>query len=68
MSQILPIAVRHVLDENVKQALFKISCVFQRLCTRKVVLAKKDAYIAESAIIVCLLEQWFPPIFMNIMP
>jgi hypothetical protein len=42
--------------------------MFQRLYTRKVVLANKDADIAESTITVCLLEKRFPPTFMNIMP
>ena len=63
----LPIAIRHILQEDVQHAVFKISCVFQRLCSRKVQTSNMEEHITESAIGVCLLEKLFPPTFMNIM-
>jgi hypothetical protein len=59
--------VQNVLDENVRQAEFKISRVFKRLCSREVQTANRERDVEECAIAVCLLEKWFPPTFMNIM-
>jgi hypothetical protein len=59
--------MRHDLDEDVTQVVFKISRVFQRLCARKILQANRDNDINESAIVVCMFEKLFLPTFMNIM-
>jgi hypothetical protein len=50
-----------VLDENVRQAVMKIS-----KCSREVRTSNRERDVEESAIAICLLEKWFPPTFMNI--
>jgi hypothetical protein len=59
--------MRHVLNEDVRQAIFKISRLFGRLCSRKVQIANRDTDVTEAAMSVCMLEKLFLPTFMNIM-
>jgi hypothetical protein len=67
MWQILPLAIRDCLHEEVRQAVMKVSRVFQRLCSREITIASRDADLNDVAEALCLLEKAFPPTFMDIM-
>ena len=65
--QVLPLLVRHEVDSDVRQAVIKVSRVFQRLCVREIIIANRDADVMEAAEALCLLEKVFPPSFMDVM-
>lgn len=65
--QILPIAVRNILDERVRLAIIKMSRVFQRLCAKEVRVADKDDMMRDVVIATCEFEKEFPPTALNIM-
>jgi len=65
--QILPVAVRNVLDENVRLAIIKICRVFQKLCEKEVLEAAHDELMENVILATCMLEKEFPPTFLNIM-
>jgi hypothetical protein len=65
--QILPLALRNCLSEEVRQTVMKVSRVFQRLFAREIKIADRDADMQEATKVLCLLEKTFPPTFMDIM-
>jgi hypothetical protein len=67
VGQILPLALRNCLDDEVRQAIMKVSQVYQRLCARKIRKSDKEADIAGAGEALCLLEKVFLPTFMDIM-
>lgn len=60
-------AVRNILQENVRLAIIKMSRVFQRLCAKEVRAADKDDIMRDVVMATCLIEKEFPPTFLNIM-
>ena len=67
MDQILLLALHNCLDEEVRQAIMKISRVYQRLCRRKIQKSDWEADISDAGEALCLLEKVFPPTFMHLM-
>lgn len=65
--QLLPLAVRNMLEENVRQAIMKVSRVFQKLCSRVVILSEKTEMMENAALALCFLEREFPLGFFVIM-
>jgi hypothetical protein len=65
--QILPLALRDCLDEEVRQAIIKVSRVFQRLCAREIKIADQDQDFTDAVESLCLMEKSFPPTFMDVM-
>ncbi len=65
--QILPVAVRNILDERVRLAIIKMSRVFQRLCAKEVRLCDKEDMMRDVVLAMCELEKEFPTTFQNIM-
>ena len=65
--QILPVAVRNILDENVRVAIIKISRVFQRLCEKEIKESDEDEVMENVIMATCLLEKEFLTTFLNIM-
>jgi hypothetical protein len=65
--QVLPLALRDCLDEEVRQAVMKVSRVFQRLCAREIKIADREQDMTDAAESLCLLEKTFPPTFMDVM-
>jgi hypothetical protein len=61
------VAVRNCLDDEVRQAILKVSRVYQRLTAREIRKADRDADLNDAAEALCLLEKVFPPTFMDIM-
>jgi hypothetical protein len=64
--QILPLALRDCLDDEARQAVLKVSRVFQRLCAREIRVEDRDEDMTDVATL-CLLEKSFPPTFMDVM-
>ena len=65
--QILPVAVRNLLDESVRVAIIKMNRVFQRLCAKEVRRGDKEGTMMDVVMATCILEKEFPPTFMNVM-
>ena len=65
--QILPVAVRNILDEDVRLAIIKMSRVFQRLCEKEIKVADEHAIMQDVIMATCLIEKEFPTTFLNIM-
>ena len=67
MLQILPVAVRNILDESVRMAIIKMSRVFQRLCAKEVKEGDAEGMMLDVVMATCVLEKEFPPTFLNVM-
>jgi hypothetical protein len=65
--QILPLALRKCLDEEVRQEMMKVSWVFQRLCAREIRKADRNADMEDAVEALCLLEKVFHATFMDVM-
>jgi hypothetical protein len=65
--QILPVAVRNILSEDVRVAIIKISRVFQRLCEKEIRESDHDELMQNVIMATCLIEKEFPTTFLNIM-
>jgi hypothetical protein len=56
---ILPFLLQYVLDEDVRQAMMKMSHVFLRLCAREIRVADRNADIIDVVEALYLLENVF---------
>ena len=68
LQQILPSAVRHLLQKGPRNAIIRVGNCFQRICSKVIKrseIASLREYVAETC---CQLEIWFPPGFWDIMP
>jgi hypothetical protein len=65
--QILPVAVRNVLDEEVRMAIIKMCRVFQRICEKEVRADVEEDVMRDVIMATCVMEKEFPPTFFNIM-
>ena len=67
MQQLLSVALKGLLPEGLRKAIFRLSSFFKELCQR--VLNKKRLEELEDEIMetLCLLEMYFPPSFFDIM-
>ena len=65
--QVLPLALQSYLSEEVGTIVMKVSHVYQRLCAWKIVIVDRDSDMSDAADALCLLEKFFPPMFMDIM-
>ena len=65
--QILPLALRSVLNPNVRQAIMKVSRVFTKICSKVVNKSWKTELLEDAVIAVCMMEKEFPLGFFNIM-
>jgi hypothetical protein len=55
------------LDEEVKQAVMKVSIVFQRLYAKEIKIEDRERDMTDVAESLYLLEKAFPPTFMDVM-
>lgn len=60
-------AVRNLLDEEVRVAIIKMCRVFQRICEKEVREDAGDALMRDVIMATCVLEKEFPPTFLNVM-
>jgi hypothetical protein len=65
--QILSLAIRHVLNPNIRWVMMKVSKVFKRICV-EVILKSYEAELVDNAVIALrMLKKKFPLGFFNIM-
>ena len=67
LQQILPAAVRHLLDPGPRDAIIRIGHAFQRICAKVINPEDLDDIQQCVAEALCMLEVWFPPGFWDIM-
>lgn len=67
MQQLLPVAIRGVLPDHVRFAITRFCFFFNDLCKKVVDVSKLDKIQADLISTLCLLEQFFPPSFFDIM-
>ena len=67
MIQILPVAIRGIMDEHVREMLFGLCNIFY-VISRKSIGVKQLARLQEAIVVIlCELEMYFPLAFFNIM-
>ncbi|KAK1646310.1 hypothetical protein QYE76_064115 [Lolium multiflorum] len=67
MMQILPVAIRGIMDDHVRATLTGL-CNFFDVITRKSISVKKLARLQEEIVVIlCELEMYFPPAFFDVM-
>jgi hypothetical protein len=67
MTQILPIAIRGIMDEHVREMLFSLCNFFDVISRKSIGLKQLDALQEEIVVILCELDIYFPPAFFDIM-
>ncbi|KAK1641835.1 hypothetical protein QYE76_059640 [Lolium multiflorum] len=67
MTQILPVAIRGIMDDHVRATLTGL-CNFFDVITRKSISVKKLARLQEEIVVIlCEMEMYFPPAFFDVM-
>jgi hypothetical protein len=67
MTQILPVALRGIMDEHVRETLFGLCNVFDVLSRKSIGMKQLERLQGEIVMILCDLEIYFPPAFQDIM-
>ena len=67
MQDLLPMAIRGILPESVKQVITHLCLFFNVICTKVIGPTRLDDLENEAIIILCQLELYFPPSFFDIM-
>ena len=67
MTQVLPVALRGIMDEDVRETLFGL-CKFFDIISRKSIGVNQLGRLQEEIVVIlCELEVYFPPAFFDIM-
>ncbi|CAK8541326.1 unnamed protein product [Lathyrus sativus] len=67
MQQLLPVAIRGILPNNVRKTITRLCLFFNAICCKAIDPLKLENLENESAVILCQLEMYFPPSFFDIM-
>ncbi|KAL6276912.1 hypothetical protein ACE6H2_020513 [Prunus campanulata] len=67
MQQLLPVAIRSVLEKPARYAITRLCFFFNALCAKTVDVSKLDKLEEDVVVTLCLLEKYFPPSFFDIM-
>ena len=67
MQQLLVVAIRDILPQNVRHAITRLCFSFNVICSKVIHPLKLDELENEAAIILCQLEMYFPLSFFDIM-
>jgi len=67
MQQLLPVALHGSLPKNVVEPLIQLSGYFREICLKTMLLEDLDRLESQIPIILCQLEQIFPPGFFSSM-
>ena len=67
MEQLLPLAIRNVLPDNVTAVLIELCSFFRQLCAKSLSLSDLDRLQDRIILTLCHLEMLFPPSFFTIM-
>ncbi|XP_042407837.1 uncharacterized protein LOC121997478 [Zingiber officinale] len=67
MQHFLPIVIRDALPKHVRYAIIRLCFFFKDICCKVIDVAKLDKLQSDLVVTLCLLEQYFPPSFFDIM-
>src|SRR4051812_4585069 len=67
MTQILPVAIRGIMDEHIRKALFGLCKIFDVISRKSICATQLKRLQEEIVLILCELEIYFPPAFFDIM-
>ncbi|XP_042437111.1 uncharacterized protein LOC122023086 [Zingiber officinale] len=67
MQHFLPIVIRNSLPKYVRYAVIRLCFFFKDICCKIIDVAKLDKLQSDLIVTLCLLEQYFPPSFFDIM-
>ncbi|XP_073152086.1 uncharacterized protein [Henckelia pumila] len=67
MQHFLPILIRDVLPKYVRYAIIRLCFFFKDICSKVIDVAKLDKLQSDLVVTLCLLEQYFPPSFFDVM-
>ena len=67
MQQLLPIAIRGMPEKHVRYVITRLCKFFNRICEKTIDVASLESLQSEIVTTICLLEQYFPPSFFDIM-
>jgi len=67
MQQLLPFAIKGVLDVKVRKKIISLCHFFNELCSKVVDVAKLGKLQSDIVLTLCLLEKYFPPSFFDVM-
>jgi len=65
--QLLPVAIRGILPKNVRHTITRLCSFFSSICCKVIDPSKLHQLQNEIVVILCELEMFFPPSFLNIM-
>ena len=66
MQQLLPVAIRGIMKDEVRTTITKLSIFFNAICNKVIDIEKLDELENEGYIILSQLEMHFPPAFFDI--
>src|SRR4051812_35221304 len=67
MTQLLPVAMRGIMDDHVRETLFGLCNFFDVISRKSVGVSQLRRLQEEIVVILCELEVYFPPAFFDIM-
>ncbi|KAI5328207.1 hypothetical protein L3X38_027604 [Prunus dulcis] len=67
MQQLLPVAIRSVLEKPARYAITRLCFFFNAICAKTVDVSKLDKLEEDVVVTLCLLEKYFSPSFFDIM-
>ncbi|XP_073153044.1 uncharacterized protein [Henckelia pumila] len=67
MQQLLPILIRDALPKHVRYTIIRLCFFLKDICCKVIDVAKLDKLQSDLVVTLCLLEQYFPPSFFDIM-
>ena len=67
MQNLLPVAIYSILPERVRKAITRLCMFFNIICSKVVDVTKLRSLQDDIVVTLCLLEQYFPPSFFDIM-
>ncbi|CAL9018710.1 unnamed protein product [Prunus brigantina] len=67
MQQLLPVAIRSVLEKPARYAITRLCFFFNAICAKTVDVSNLDKLEEDVVVTLCLLEKYFSPSFFDIM-
>ncbi|XP_073121166.1 uncharacterized protein [Henckelia pumila] len=67
MQHFLPILICDALPKHVRYAIIRLCFFFKDICSKVIDVAKLDKLQSDLVVKLCLLEQYFPPSFFDVM-
>ena len=67
MTQILPVALRGIMDKHVRDTLMGLCNFFDTISRKSISVKQLKRLREEIVVILCELEMYFPPAFFDIM-